>query len=362
MKALAAIFDRLRPAFEEGGRLARLRPLFEATENFFLATPRRTMLAPHVRDPLDVKRYMMLVIIGLAPCTAAAIYFFGWRVLALILVSYAVGGAVEVAIAIWRQEDINEGLLVTGLLFPLILPPGLPLWLAGLGIAFGVIVGKELFGGTGRNPFNPALVGRCFLAIAYPTATASNWIAPAVAWPGRLTEYVSSATLDAVSKATPLSTMGSADATLLADLFWGTTSGSAGETSAACILLGAVILLLTGVANWRSIVATLGSFALLAAVLHRFMPDDVGPPLWELLAGSILFGAVFMATDPITGPITSPAKWAYGVIIGVSALLIRRFSGFPEGVTFAILLGNIAAPVLDEVCLRVHVRRLRGVT
>ena len=164
MKRLMRLMERLRPHFEQKGKLRALKPVFDATESALFPPQISTSEAPHARDPLDVKRFMLMVIIALIPCLLAAFYFFGLRVLAMILVSYAVGGTVEVLFAIIRKEEINEGFLVTGLIFPLILPPALPLWIVGVGVAFGVLVGKELFGGTGRNLFNPAIVGRCFLA------------------------------------------------------------------------------------------------------------------------------------------------------------------------------------------------------
>ena len=216
MKLLIDLFDRLRPHFKAPGKLALLKPVFEASENFFFSCGKATSVAPHIRDPLDVKRFMSMVIVALAPCLAAAVYFFGLRVLAVIVVSYAAGGVVEVLFAAVRKEEINEGFLVTGLLFPLILPPGLPLWMVAVGVAFGVLVGKEVFGGTGRNPFNPALVGRCFLAIAYPLEMSNTWIAPGGGLTGRLAQYVGASASDAVSSATPLTS-----ASIITGKIWG---------------------------------------------------------------------------------------------------------------------------------------------
>ena len=204
MKWLLNIFERLKPNFEKGKLLSPLKPVFDANESFFFAPGERTADSPHIRDPLDVKRYMSVVIVALTPCVMASLYFFGLRALAMIFVSYAVGGMVEVVFAMVRKEEINEGFLVTGLIFPLVLPPTLPLWLVGVGVAFAVLVGKELFGGTGRNLFNPALVGRCFLLLAYPSAMSEKWLLPGVGALGRLTQYASSATVDAVTEATPL--------------------------------------------------------------------------------------------------------------------------------------------------------------
>jgi Na+-transporting NADH:ubiquinone oxidoreductase subunit B/electron transport complex protein RnfD len=278
----------------------------------------------------------------------------------MIVVSYAAGGAVEVIFAIVRKEDICEGFLVTGILFPLILPPKLPLWMVALGVAFGVFIGKELFGGTGRNVFNPALVGRCFLSLAYPKTMSASWLEPGTGLTGRLFQYVDASNVDALSSATPLALAKQGDFSSLSDLFWGAVSGSAGETSAIAVILGGVFLLLTRVANWRTVVSTIGSFILLGAILHQAQPETVGSVLWHLFAGGLLFGAFFMATDPVTCPTTNAGKWLYGILIGAVTVLIRNFTGYVEGVTFAILLGNIVAPILDEIVISVRIRRLRS--
>ena len=356
MQWLRRTFDGVRPAFEEGGRLATLKPVFEATDHFFFAPASPTQAAPHVRDPLDVKRFMATVIVALAPATLASVYFFGLRALAVIAVSYAVGGAVETLVAVIRKEEINEGFLVTGLVFPLTLPPGLPLWMVGVGVAFGVLVGKELFGGTGRNLFNPALVGRCFLAIGYPAAMTTEWIKPGGGLIGRLGEYAT--TTDAVSAATPLVLAKQGEFAPLSDLFLGNVTGSMGETSALAVILGGAFLLLTRVANWRTVAGGLGSFVLLGAALQVASPGAFGPVGWHLFAGGLLFAVFFMATDPVTSPATGPGKWAYGILIGTLTLLIRNLTGFVEGAMFAILLGNIAAPLLDEMAVGWKMRRL----
>ncbi len=360
MKLLLKVFEAVRPTFEEGGRLTVCKPVYEAMENFFFAPSATTTMAPHVRDPLDVKRFMTMVILAVAPSILAAFYFFGLRLVAMIVVSYAAGGAVEVIFAIVRKENINEGFLVTGMLFPLILPPTLPPWLVGLGVAFGVFIGKELFGGTGRNVFNPALVGRCFLALAYPAKMSANWLKPSHDLAGRLFSYVDASNIDALSSATPLvlAKQGPEHLESLSHLLFGSVSGSAGETSAIAIILGGVFLLLTRVANWRTVASILGSFVLLAGALHHVQPERFGPALWHLFAGGLLFGAFFMATDPVTSPTTNAAKWLYGIIIGTTTVLIRNFTGYVEGVTFAILLGNITAPILDEIVFKFRFRRL----
>lgn len=358
MKILLKVFEAVRPSFEQGGKLRPFKPVYEALEHALFAPSTTTVTAPHVRGPLDVKRFMSMVVISLVPCVLAAFYFFGLRMAAMILVSYAAGGAVEVVFAIVRKEDIYEGFLVTGLLFPLILPPLLPLWMVALGVAFGVFIGKELFGGTGRNVFNPALVGRCFLSLAYPKTMAASYLEPSRALAGRLLTYVDASNVDAISSATPLALAKQGEFGSLSHLFLGSVSGSAGETSAIAIILGGVFLLLTRVANWRTVVSILGSFALLGGILHYANPQAVGPVLWHLCAGGLLFGAFFMATDPVTSPTSNAGKWIYGIVIGAVTVLIRNFTGYVEGVTFAILLGNIVAPILDEIIVAVRIRRL----
>ena len=360
MKLLAGLLDRMRPLFGKGGTLHTLHPIYAAADNFFFASTARAMNRPYGRDPIDLKRYMTMVILGLLPCFAAALYFFGLRVLAMIFVSYLAGGLVEVLFAVVRKEDINEGFLVTGFIFPLVLPPAVPLWMVGLGCAFGVLVGKELFGGTGRNPFNPALVGRCFLGISYPAQLAAGWVTPGAGWTGRALQYVAPGTVDAITTATPLGQAKSGVFIGLADLFLGRISGCAGETSALAVLLGGGFLLLTRVSNWRTVFSVLGSFFALNAVLRLAFPAAFGPPVWHLLAGGVLFGAFFMATDPVTSPLTNGGKWLYGLLIGATTVLIRNLTGYVEGVTFAILLGNIFAPTLDEIVCRAKVRKVRN--
>jgi len=358
MKWLLRIFEKNRKHFEAGGKLRAGKCVYDASENFFFASNARTTTASHVRDPLDVKRFMVMVIVALIPCVLASIYFFGLRVLAVIVVSYAAGGVAEVIFAVLRKEEINEGFLVTGLLFPLILPPTLPLWMVAVGVIFGVVIGKELFGGTGRNLFNPALVGRCFLALAYPAAMSANWLSAGSAWPGRLVQYASATTADAVTGATPLVLAKQGQWVEWTHLLWGNVAGSIGETSALALILGGGVLLVTRVANWRTVAGMLGSFILLAQGLHWINPARFGPTGWHLLSGGLLFGAFFMATDPVTSPATRVGKWIYGLIIGAATVLIRNLTGYVEGVMFAILLGNVFAPLLDEVVVRCHLRRL----
>jgi Na(+)-translocating NADH:ubiquinone oxidoreductase B subunit len=359
VKGLLKFFRKIRPAFEKGGKFSSFEPVFNALENFFFAPSAATRTAPHVRDPLDIKRLMSMVIIALLPVLFAAFYFFGLRLIVMIIVSYAAGGAVEVIFAIVRKEEINEGFLVTGMLFPLILPPTTPLWLVAVGVIFGVFVGKELFGGTGRNLFNPALVGRCFLSLAYPSTMAGHWVSPGTGLTGRLFQYVGASSIDAVTAATPLALAKQGNLTALSEMFFGSVSGSVGETSAIAIIAGGIFLLLTRVANWRTVAGILASAAVMAGILNHANPERFAPVLWHLCAGGLLFGAFFMATDPVSSPTTNGGKWAYGILIGIVVMMIRNFTGYVEGVTFAILLGNIVAPIFDEVAFKIRIRSLQ---
>ncbi len=356
MRFLRTIFDKTEPLFEK----PLLRPfkcIFDATDAFFFAPGHVTESDVHVRDALDVKRYMSIVIVAALPALAASLYFFGLRVLGLILVSYAVGGAVETLFCVMRKEEISEGFLVTGMLFPLVLPPATPYWVCALGVAFGVAFGKEIFGGTGRNPFNPALVGRCFVFIAYPKQMAEGWVAPGAGPLGNALKYISSGN-DAVTSATPLieAAKGHMPDSIV-PLLIGNVSGSAGETSALLILIGGVFLCATQVGNWRIPVSILASAFVAALVLHPMAPDKIIPAQYTLFMGGLMFGAVFMATDPVTAPCTNPARVMYGILIGVLTVLLRGFTPLNEGIMFAILLMNIFAPLLDEAVAGIRCRR-----
>jgi Na(+)-translocating NADH:ubiquinone oxidoreductase B subunit len=364
VKLLLDIFEKTKPLFEKRF-LAPLKPVHDALDHFFFSPRESTVCSPFARDPLDLKRYMSMVIIGMLPCVLMAYYLFGLRIIAMIIVSYMAGGLVEVVFAAIRKEPIAEGFLVTGLIFPLVLPPTLPLWMIAVGVMFGVFIGKELFGGTGRNIFNPAIVARCFLMLAYPRPMSSGWVAPGSGIFGRALQYIPHENIDGITAATPLNLVRTSESMTdvlkefsLCDLFIGKISGCIGETSSLFIIIGGVMLMLTKVSNWRSVVSTIGSAFVLAFILHASNSDRFPPALWSIFAGGLMFGAFFMTTDPVSSPATNTGKWFYGILIGTVTILIRNFSGYVEGVTFAILLGNIAAPLLDEVVLRFHIRSL----
>ena len=353
-KLLESVVARLNRATAKGP-LRRLQPVTEALDEALLGTDKTAKAAPFISDGMDVKRLMTLVIIGLLPSTLAGIYFYGWYVAAMIATSYAVGGMVEVAFAMARRKPIHEGFLVTGLIFPLILPPTTPLWIVAVGVSFGVFFGKEVFGGTGRNIFNPALVGRLFISLAFPAHFATMWGKMHWGGAGGFVHW----TVDATTQATPLiSFKGSHMLTTdPISLLVGHAPGCVGETFRIGILLGGLFVVLTRAGDWRVPVAYLGSVAASALALHVIMPARVAPVWFQLLSGGLLFGAFFMANDPVTSPFTFTGRWMYGIMLGILTVLIRALSGLPESVMFAILLMNAVGPLIDKLVLDVAFRR-----
>ncbi|MEW6078437.1 MAG: NADH:ubiquinone reductase (Na(+)-transporting) subunit B [Thermodesulfobacteriota bacterium] len=386
MKAVRKIFDAGRRHFQPGGRLALLAPLFAAMETFFFIPGETSRRQPFIRDSLDLKRFMSVVILALAPPLLFGIYNTGyqasrtaglppdflsvtarglWIVMPLIIVSYGVGFFWEMLFAAIRRHPISEGFLVTGLLFPLTLPPTIPLWQAALGISFGVVIGKEIFGGTGRNIFNPALTGRAFLFFAYPARMSGDPV-----WVARLTPGV-----DAVTGATPLglaalSQVGQKIETILAGsdfsffrMLIGHHAGSIGETSALCCLAGAVILIATGVGSFRIIAGGILGVLATGGLLNLFAGPAAQPwfglnPFYHLVMGGFAFGIVYMATDPVSAPGLEPAKWVYGFCIGALTVLIRVFNpAYPEGVMLSILFMNLFSPLLDHVGIALRLKK-----
>ncbi len=400
MKALRTVLDKLRPHFKQGGKLARLYPLFEAADSFLYTPGEVTVGAPHVRDAIDLKRVMITVVFALLPCFFMAIWntgyqtnsimqtsggsIEGWRgallnvlgytaspdrmldnlllgaawFIPIYLVTNIVGGLWEALFSSIRGHEINEGFLVTGSLFPLICPPTLPLWQVALGISFGVVIGKEIFGGTGKNFLNPALTGRAFLFFAYPAQISGDkvWVAA-----------------DGVSGATALSRAaeGGVEAVTATiswfDAFIGTIPGSMGETSTLACLFGAAVLVLTGIGSWRIMLSALIG-ALSLSILFPLVGSSTNPmfelgPQWHLVLGGFAFGLVFMTTDPVSGAMTEEGKWVYGFLIGSMCIMIRVVNpAFPEGMMLAILFGNVFAPLIDQIVLKFHIkRRLRHV-
>lgn len=324
------------------------KPALDAIDKFFFGVPEVTPGPPHVRDHISLKRYMIAVIIAVVPAVTASIYFFGWRSLAVIIISYVFGVGTEWIFAAVRNEEINEGAFVTCILYPMTLPPAVPLWVAALGIVFGTVFGKEVFGGTGKNLFNPALVGRIFIAMAFPSMMTTQWQEPIPGMLGGFTAYAP----EGITAATPLMKFkGEGLITPYWKLFTGNIPGCLGETSKLLILLGGIFLMITKVSNWRIPLTYLGSTVLISSILSPVWPDKIAPPVFQLLSGGLLFGAMFMATDPVTSTMTIGGKWIYGFLLGVVTIIIRGFSGYVEGVMFAIILMNIFAPLIDNAIL-----------
>ncbi|MEN8258717.1 MAG: NADH:ubiquinone reductase (Na(+)-transporting) subunit B [Thermodesulfobacteriota bacterium] len=387
---LKKFLDKQRPLFEKQGKLAHYQPIFAALDSFLYTSGQVTSCAPHVRDGLNIKKTMGLVVIALIPCTLAGLYNTGlqanlalahagliepagWRFdllrasglgfsphsvsanvlhgffyfFPVLLVSNLVGGAWEVVFSCQRNQEIHEGFLVTGLLFPLILPPTIPLWLVAMGISFGIVIGKLIFGGIGRNFLNPALTGYAFLFFSYPASLTG--------------ERVWTSSVDAVSGATPLGRAAAEGVAGLnvswAQAFLGLMPGSMGETSTLACLIGAAILLSAGIASWRIMLSIcIGMVSL--ALLFNSSTNVTNPmfgvtPAWHFVLGGFAFGAVFMATDPVTSAVTAKGQWLYGLLIGVMAVLIRVLNpGFPEGMMLAILFGNCLAPLIDYLVVQ----------
>lgn len=385
MKFLLNLNDKLRPLFDKGGKLESVEPLFEAADAFSFTSDTVTSEGAHIRDAIDSKRVMMTVIYCVLPCLFFGIWNaghqynllhpdgpVGWLadmirgsliVLPIVFVSYAAGGFWEVLFSCIRRHEINEGLLVTGLLFPLILPPTIPLWQVALGVSFGVVIGKEIFGGTGMNIVNPAMLSRAFLFFAYAKSMTGD------VWVVRAPETTP---IDAVSGATPLGLVsGFTEATETATAisqgqisFWnafiGIEPGCIGETSALLCLLGAIVLVTVGVASWQIMVASLAGLvsASLLAMLIGTSPMSQLPPHLHIVTGGFMFGTVFMATDPVSAAATTLGKWIYGFLIGVLIIIVRVVNtGFPEGVMLSILFMNLMAPLIDHFVVRTHIRR-----
>ncbi len=396
MKPLRRALDRVAPHFQKGGRLERLHPLYEAVDTILYTPGRVTRTASHVRDALDLKRMMITVVIAMLPCVVFAMYNTGYQAalaveagapmretfrealfsamgltlasvdvftcfvfgalyfVPVLIVAFAAGGLVEVIFAIVRGREVAEGFLVTGFLIPLILPPTVPLWQVFVGTVFGVVFGKEVFGGVGMNFLNPALVVRAFLFFAYPSELSGDavWIA-AVTGP------------DGVSGATPLLLAQTEPERFQLDwmqAFFGFIPGSMGETSTLACLLGAALLVATGIGSYRTMLGVfLGTAAL--AWLFELVGSETNPLFslgleWHLVLGGWAFGTVFMATDPVSSTFTDVGKWIYGFCIGALTVLIRVVNpAFPEGMMLAILFMNIFAPLIDHYVVKAHVRR-----
>ena len=388
-KFLEKQMEQMRPLFLPGGKFERLYPLHEANETFLLTPAEVTHGAPHVRDQIDLKRAMIMVVLALIPATLFGIFNAGYQhntvnmvanagfmehviqglilCMPIIITSYAVGGLWEVLFAVVRKHPVSEGFLVTGLLFPLTLPPTIPLWQVAAGVTFGVVIGKEIFGGTGFNVLNPALTARAFLYFAYPAQISGDKVWTSVVKGGPVVEGFTGATPLAVGMVrhgneTMAESLHHAGFTLKS-MFLGLEAGSIGETSALACLIGATILILSGVGSWRIMVGGVLGLVVSSALFQHFGGVNL-KPLAELpfyyhaVIGSFAFGLVFMATDPVSAAASNPGKWIYGFLIGFLIVLIRVANpAYPEATMLAILFMNVMAPLVDHYVVQAHIKR-----
>ncbi len=379
MKPLRKLLDKIKPNFEKGGKLEKLYPAYNAFETF-LFVPGET--APpegaHIRDAIDLKRTMILVVLSLVPCLLFGMWNVGYqhfraigidaslmdnfifgsiKVLPIVVVSYATGLGVEFIFAIIRKHTINEGFLVSGMLIPLVMPVDVPLWMVAVSTIFAVIIGKEVFGGTGMNVLNPALTARAFLFFAYPTKMSGNevWINTDLQKGQQL--------VDGFSGATPLGDAASGFANNIPgtwESFIGIIPGSIGETSTLACLVGAGILLYTGIGSWRIMLSVFLGGYVMAIIFNFFGINTLMQltPVQHLVLGGFAFGAVFMATDPVTATHTNTGKYIYGFLIGLFAIMIRVFNpAYPEGMMLAILFMNVMAPLIDHYVVKANINR-----
>ncbi|MBQ1221596.1 MAG: NADH:ubiquinone reductase (Na(+)-transporting) subunit B [Alistipes sp.] len=371
MKALRNIVDKLKPTFSKGGKLSFLQSTFEGFETFLFVPNETTRKGAHIRDCNDMKRTMIMVVIALIPAFLFGCYwagaqvglegltafFYGLvRILPMVATSYIVGLAIEFYFAQIRGHEINEGFLVSGLLIPMIMPISTPLWMVGLATAFAVIFGKEVFGGTGMNVFNPALLARAFVFFAYTPQISGEQV-----WYSSWT--MMGAQVDGVTGATALeklATTGTMGDWTAMDAFLGFIPGSFGETSTLAILIGAVILLGTGIASWRTMISVfVGGLAM--GYLFQALGVTEYPAWWHLIVGGFAFGAVFMATDPVTSSQTNTGKYIVGFMTGAIAVLIRVVNpAYPEGMMLAILFMNALAPLVDYFVVEANIARRKN--
>lgn len=414
MKLLRDTLDKLHPLFDKGGKFEKLYPLYEAADTFLYTPGMVSRGMTHIRDSLDLKRMMSMVVVALVPCVLMALWNTGYQANLVLsqmesqglvasldwhhdlhawlgfghdpksfldnfvygaifffpvyIVTLAAGGTAELIFSIIRKHEINEGFLVSSLLFPLILPPTIPLWQVATGILFGVVIGKEIFGGTGRNFLNPALTARAYLYFAHAAELSGDkvWTAVdgysgatalgelAAAQPGQLESVTD--TLKNIS-----TTAGEMSISWW-DSFWGWIPGSMGETSVAACMIGAAILIATGIGSWRIMaggcIGALGFSSILYLIPSESNAMLGIAPWWHFVIGGFAFGTVFMATDPVSASMTETGKWIYGVLVGVMTILVRSLNpAFPEGIMLAILFGNAFAPLIDYCVVQANIKR-----
>ena len=382
MNGLRNLVDKIKPTFEKGGKLGFLHSTFDAFETFLFVPNTVTKKGAHVRDCVDLKRVMIMVVLALVPAMLFGIWNTGYqhslafgldwgfgdivlyglvKVLPLYVVAYLVGLGIEFVSAQIQGHEVNEGYLVSGMLIPLIVPVDVPLWMLAIAVAFAVIIGKEVFGGTGMNIWNPALLTRAFLFFSYPSKMSGDTV-----WTGGVTRFMNEGVayqagnglVDGFSGATPLAapTLANLEPKFM-DMVIGTIPGSVGETSVIAILLGAILLIWTGVASWKIMASSVIGGLAIGYLGYAVGATDL-PGYYQLVMGGFLFGTVFMATDPVTSAQTECGKWIYGFLVGALAVTVRIWNpGYPEGMMLAILLMNTFAPLIDHYVIEGSIKR-----
>tara|TARA_B100000959_G_scaffold37087_1_gene35752 strand:- start:1146 stop:2321 length:1176 start_codon:yes stop_codon:yes gene_type:complete len=381
---LLKLLLRVRPNFEEGGKYHQFWAIYEATETILFGTDKRTKTGPHIRDYLDIKRVMILVVISLLPCYVFGMINVGYQsalangesrlwwenaftgfkiILPIIIITFISGAFWEILFAVVRKHEISEGFLVTCALIPLIMPPTIPLWQVSVATTIGIVIGKEIFGGVGMNIFNPALVARAFIFFAYPGQISGEkvWVTAFDGFSG------------ATALAVPASTQSEQAVSLLnsviqfdfswINMFLGWIPGSIGETSKLMVIIGAVFLIATGISSWRVMLGAVIGLVVTSFLTNLLAPYSTNsmltiPPHYHLVMGSFAFGISFMATEPVTGAHTDAGRWIYGICIGVLTVIIRTINpAYPEGVMLAILLMNAFASLIDYFVVRSNIRK-----
>ncbi|HJM46650.1 MAG TPA: NADH:ubiquinone reductase (Na(+)-transporting) subunit B [Candidatus Marinimicrobia bacterium] len=384
MNWLLKLLLRVRPNFEEGGKYHQFWAIYEATETILFGTDKRTKTGPHIRDYLDIKRVMILVVISLLPCYVFGMINVGYQsalangesrlwwenaftgfkiILPIIIITFISGAFWEILFAVVRKHEISEGFLVTCALIPLIMPPTIPLWQVSVATTIGIVIGKEIFGGVGMNIFNPALVARAFIFFAYPRQISGEkvWVTAFDGFSG------------ATALAVPASTQSEQAVSLLnsviqfdfswINMFLGWIPGSIGETSKLMVIIGAVFLIATGISSWRVMLGAVIGLVVTSFLTNLLAPYSTNsmltiPPHYHLVMGSFAFGISFMATEPVTGAHTDAGRWIYGICIGVLTVIIRTINpAYPEGVMLAILLMNAFASLIDYFVVRSNIRK-----
>ncbi len=384
MNFLRKIFAESGKLVEKGKPLSWAYPVWEAADTIFFSTNKQTSSGPHIRDNMDIKRTMFFVVLALIPCYIFGAYNIGYLnslavdiersllantifgltyVLPILIVTFVAGAICELTFAIIRKHEVNEGFLVSCALIPLTMPPDVPLWQVFMGTSFGIIIGKEIFGGVGTNVFNPALTARAFMYFAFPTKISGDKVwavgpdgysgATALAIPANPVEYDTASNLFAASTQFDFSLM---------NMFWGLIPGSIGETNKVLIIGGALFLIYCGIASWRIIMSSVIGLVLTAFLFNLLAGFSTNAmltitPLQHLLIGSFLFGTVFMATEPVTSSHTNTGRWIYGFLIGVLTVIIRSINpAYPEGVMLAILIMNMFAPLIDYYVIQSNIK------